>query len=350
MPLNPEELPGLLDEFGVDGLLFTAPANVRYLSGFTTPKDGRVFIGREGAWLLTDARYTAQAAEETELPREIRRDWLPWVAERVGSGRLGFEADDLSVALFDDLRELLQAEPVPLRAPLRQRRMVKGEAEIASLREAARLTDEAFDHILGVLRPGISEVEVALELERVMRSRGAEGKSFDIVVASGHRSAMPHGVASAKEIQSGELVTLDFGATVDGYHADMTRAVAIGAIDSDLQSMYSAVLEALEESLAATAPGVAGADLDALARRVLARHGLEEQFAHSLGHGVGLEIHEGPQLSRTSADNLAPGMAVTIEPGVYLPGKGGLRIEELVVITDEGHEQLSKSPRELITV
>ncbi|HEX7002917.1 MAG TPA: Xaa-Pro peptidase family protein [Trueperaceae bacterium] len=350
MPLAPEELPTLLDEHGLDALIVTSPANVRYLSGFATPKDGRVFIGKEGSWLLTDARYTAQAAEETLLPREIRRDWLPWVAERVGEGRLGFEADDLSVASYEDLRKLLATEPVPLRSLLRDRRMVKRPSEIDALREAARLTDAAFDHILTVLEPGMSEVDVALELERLMRSQGAEAKSFDIVVASGYRSAMPHGVASAKKLETGDLVTLDFGATVDGYHADMTRAVAIGKIDAELRAMYEAVLEALEESLAATGPGRAGADLDGLARRALARHGLEQQFAHSLGHGVGLDIHEGPQVSRNSADTLRPGMAVTIEPGVYVPGKGGVRIEELVVITEDGHEQLSKSPRHLITV
>ena len=348
--MGPEELAELPVDLGVDALLVSSPANVRYLSGFTTPSDGRVFVSSDGSWLITDARYEAQSAEESRVPREIRRDWIPWVAERTGRARLGVEADHLSYAAFQDLSEHLAGELLPLRDILTARRMVKSAAELDYLRQAARITDEAFDYILEVLRPGISEVDVALELERVMRSAGAEAQSFDIVVASGYRSAMPHGVASPKKLESGDLVTLDFGATVGGYHADMTRAVAIGPIDDELRAMYDAALEALIESLAMTRPGIVGAALDGVARKVLARHGLEQYFAHSLGHGVGLEIHEGPRVSKQSAYIIEPGMAVTIEPGVYVPGKGGVRIEDLVVVTDSGYERLSHSPRELITV
>jgi Xaa-Pro aminopeptidase len=345
-----EELLALPGELGVDSLLVTDPANVRYLSGFTTPNDGRVLVTPERAWLITDARYEAQAAQESRLDNEIRRDWLPWVADRAATGRLGVEADALTLAQFEDLCSRLAGTPVPLRELLRDRRMVKQAHEITSLRRAARITDDAFTHVLGFIRAGISEAEVALELERFMRVGGAEGKSFDIVVASGVRSAMPHGVASAKRLEPGDLVTLDFGATVDGYHADMTRAVAIGEIDEDLRAMYDAVLEAQQVSLAAVAPGVTGSELDRLAHTVLARHGLEQYFAHSLGHGVGLQIHEGPKLSKDSHDTLVPGMTVTVEPGVYVPGRGGVRIEDLALVTHQGHERLSLSPKELISV
>ncbi|MEX2536192.1 MAG: Xaa-Pro peptidase family protein [Trueperaceae bacterium] len=345
-----EELPTLLQTLAVDALLVSAPANVRYLSGFTTPSDGRVLLTMDGFWLITDARYEAQAAEESRLPVELRRDWLPWVAEQVGEGRLGIEADSLTVATYEELHERSPGILVPLQQILAEKRMVKSAEELASLRKAAQLTDDAFNHILGVLRPGISEVDVALELERVMRSQGAQGKSFDFVVASGYRSAMPHGVASPKKLESGDLVTLDLGATVGGYHADMTRAVAIGAIDAQLRAMYDATLEALIESLAVIGPGVTGAQVDAVARAVLSRHGLEQYFAHSLGHGVGLQIHEGPKLSKDSTDVLASGMTVTVEPGVYIPGKGGVRIEDLVLVTETGYERLSNSPREFISV
>jgi Xaa-Pro aminopeptidase len=340
----------LLAGLPVAALLVTEPANVRYLSGFTTPSDGRVLLTGQGEWLITDARYQAQAAEESRLPVELRRDWLPWVSDKVGDGRLGVEAESLSVAHFQDLSERLPDRVIPLRNVFRERRMIKDYRELASLRRAAKLTDDAFAHILGFLRPGVSEVEVALELERYMRAQGAEAKSFDIVVASGGRSAMPHGVASAKPLERGDLVTLDFGAQVDGYHADMTRAVAVGEINDELRGMYHAVLEAEQAALEAAAPGVAGSELDALARRVLARHGMEALFAHSLGHGVGLQIHEGPKLSLDSSDVLAPGMTVTIEPGVYRPGFGGVRIEDLVLITPDGSEPLSLAPKQLITV
>jgi Xaa-Pro aminopeptidase len=340
----------LLAELPVSALLVTEPANVRYLSGFTTPSDGRVLLTDQGEWLITDARYEAQAAEESRLPVELRRDWLPWVGDKVGEGLLGVEAESLSVAHFQDLSERLPERVIALRNVFRQRRMIKDQREVATLRRAAQLTDDAFSHILGFLRAGVTEVEVALELERFMRAQGAEAKSFDIVVASGKRSAMPHGVASAKPLERGDLVTLDFGAQVDGYHADMTRAVAVGQIDDELKGMYHAVLEAEQAALEAAAPGVSGSELDALARRVLARHGMERWFAHSLGHGVGLQIHEGPKLSLDSSDVLEPGMTVTIEPGVYRPGFGGVRIEDLVLITPDGSERLSLAPKQLITV
>jgi Xaa-Pro aminopeptidase len=340
----------LLAELHVDALLVTDPANVRYLTGFTTPADGRVLLTRDGDWLITDARYQAQAAEESRLPVELRRDWLPWASEKAGSGCLGVEAESLSVAHYQDLCQRLPERVIALRGVFRKLRMVKTEAEIASLRRAASLTDQAFSHILGFLRPGVSEMEVALEIERFLRSQGAEAKSFDIVVASGKRSAMPHGVASPKRLEVGDLVTLDFGAKVEGYHADMTRAVAIGPIGNELRAMYDAVLEAELAALDAAVPGVAGNELDGLARNVLARHGLEGLFAHSLGHGVGLQIHEGPKLSQDSTDVLEAGHTVTIEPGVYRPGFGGVRIEDLVLITQTGNERLSRSPTELITV
>jgi len=335
-----------LADAGADALIVTAPANVRYLSSFSSPKDGHVLVTPDEAWLVTDTRYTVQAEEESTLPVHLTRQWLEWMSERVAGSRVAIEADHLTVAQYETLRSALSAPPVSTSGLLARARAVKDEAEVARVREAARLTDLAYERVVGsVLRAGVREVDVALALERAMREEGAEDAGFDIIVASGPRSAMPHGVASQRVIESGDLVTMDFGARVDGYHADLTRAVAVGPVAPRLRELFDAVLAAQEAAIAAIAPGLRGADADAVARKRLEDVGLHEAFAHSLGHGVGLEIHEGPRLAATSTDVLEAGMIVTVEPGVYLPGFGGVRIEDLVLVTPEGHEVLSAAPK-----
>ncbi len=330
---------------GAQALLVTSPPNVRYLTGFSSPEDGRVLITPDTALLLTDFRYDVQAADESVLPVRIVTSWLDELEAVVGDGALAIEADHATVALQRQLEQRLGTATVPLEAILRDRRMTKAPFEVDLLREAARLTDLAFAHIVGFIRPGLRELDVALELERVMRDGGAEGSGFDIIVAGGPRSAMPHGVASDRVLQSGDLVTMDFGARYRGYHADMTRAVALGEIEPKLRGLHDAALEALETAVAALAPGKSCAEIDAVARAVLKRHGLDQYFTHSLGHGTGLHIHEEPRLSGRSEQVLEPGMIVTVEPGVYLNGYGGVRIEELCLITDDGFELLSRSPR-----
>jgi len=340
-----DRLRDLLAERGADAMLVTTPANVRYLSNFGTPQDAVVLVTPDEAVLLTDGRYTAQAGEQSTLPVVIVQGLDAAAAERVDGQRLAVEGDHLTLKRFRALSDALGREPIVLDGVLNPLRVVKSAHEIERLREAARVTDVAYQAALAVIRPGVREVEVALEMERIMRLEGAEGAGFEIIVASGVRGAMPHGVASNKEIRAGELVTLDFGAKVDGYHADMTRTVAVGEVGAEERRMYDAVLEAQEAAVAAVAPGRSGRELDAVARDILTRHGLGEYFAHSLGHGTGLAIHEDPRLSQRSDDVLVPGMIVTVEPGVYIPGFTGLRIEDLVVVTDSGHEVLSKSPK-----
>lgn len=332
---------------GAEALLVTAPANVRYLSGFSSPEDGRVLVTEARVVLLSDARYTVQAREEASCEVMI----LPklWAAELpalLEGRRLAIEADHLSLAAFRGLAETLGAEPVASEGLVAALRLVKDDEEIARLRQAADLTDEAYGYILNLIAAGRREVEIALELERFMRLQGAEGKSFEIIVASGPRGAMPHGVASDKVIYEGELVTLDFGAKVSGYHADMTRTVAVGEVSERLRELFDATLEAQETALAALAPGKEGRELDALARRVLSDRGHEAHIAHGLGHGVGLAVHEGPSLSKDSSTVLEAGMTVTIEPGLYVPGVGGVRIEDLALVTPEGAERLSNSPKD----
>lgn len=346
-----EHLRRRTQELGADALLISQPANVRYLSGFTSPEDGRVLITSDKALLLTDGRYIAQAGEESALEADIAESSQKWperLKELLNGQRLAVEAEHVTLALQQNLKDLLGHEPIAGKAFLEAIRMVKGDDELSLLRQAAELTDRAFTHILNHLQAGVKEVEIALELERFMRLEGAEGKSFSIIVASGVRSAMPHGVASNKVIGQGELVTLDFGAIIEGYHADMTRTVAVGDISDAHRRIYEAVLDAQERALAALEPGKSGRQMDAVAREALEEAGLGEYFSHSLGHGVGLEIHEGPRLAKTSEQLLEPGMTATIEPGAYIPGDAGVRIEDLAIITNSGHERLSKSSKDFI--
>lgn len=337
-----------LPELAADAVLLTAPADVRWASGFTTPADGRVVVTPDAAVLVTDDRYTAQAAEESAIEVLIAggHRQLDAILERVAGLRLAVQADHVTWKAARDLEERLGAPPLATEGLTRPLRLLKSPDEIARLREAARLTDAAFAHVLdGTLRAGVREADVALEIERFVRQGGGDGMAFDVIVAGGHRSAMPHGTASDRVLQRGDLVTLDFGARVDGYHADMTRAVAIGPVAEPLRGWYDAVLAAQEEAVAAIRPGLSGIEADRVARDRLAEAGIAELFVHSLGHGVGLQIHEGPSLSSRSTDVLAPGMVVTVEPGVYRPGVGGLRIEDLVLVTESGHEVLSRSPK-----
>ncbi len=348
-----DELRQKISEAGADALLVTAPANVRYLSGFTSPADGRILVTEDAATLITDGRYIAQVNEESRLPTEIvasSAGWLERVIELAQPYTLAVEADHLTVKQFGELKDKLGREPVSTTGFVTDFRLTKTPEELGLIREAAGIADEAFAHILTFIRAGLSELEVALELEAFMRRAGAERKAFDITVASGRRSSMPHGTASPKMIQDGELVTLDFGAVVNGYNSDMTRTVAVGQVSERDRQLYDAVLDAQEAALAALGPNKDGKAVDAVARETLKKYDLEAHFTHSLGHGVGLEVHEAPSLTFRKSDILKPGMVVTVEPGVYLPGEAGVRIEDLCVITETGYERLSKSSKEFLSL
>ena len=333
---------------GIDALWISDPANVRAVSGFSSGKDGKVLVTADSAILYTDARYTVQAAEEVTMPQFIARppDTYSHAKEAVSGLRVGFEADHLTVALLDDLRDHWpDASMVPVRGLVHGLRVTKTARELDAIRAAQRIADHAFAQVRPMIRPGVTELDVALELELAMRRAGAQS-AFDIIVASGPNGAKPHGVASGRVIGDNELVTVDLGARVDGYHSDMTRTVAVGDPSAELRRLYRAVLEAEQAAVAAIRPGGRAADLDRLARDLLTGHGLGEYFAHSLGHGVGLDVHEAPGLRGTSEDVLEAGMVITIEPGVYVPGVGGVRIEDLVLVTETGYEVLSTAEKE----
>ncbi|GAB7386812.1 Xaa-Pro dipeptidase [Bacillaceae bacterium] len=339
----------------IDGLLVTNPFNRRYLSGFTGTA-GVLLITRERALLLTDFRYLEQAAEQAPL-FELREqkgkiaETIADVLPELGIARLGVEANHLTYGEFAKLQEACaSAQLVPLADTVEKLRMKKDETEMAMIRKAAAIADQAFSHILGFIKPGVRELEIALELEFYMRKLGAKSSSFDIIVASGKRSALPHGVASAKKIERGDLVTLDFGAYYEGYCSDLTRTVAVGEPAAELRKIYEIVLRAQQNGVNRIRKGLSGKEADALTREIIQAAGYGDRFGHATGHGIGLEIHEGPTLSVRSETRLEPGMVVTVEPGIYLPGVGGVRIEDDVLITEEGREVLTASAKELIVL
>jgi Xaa-Pro aminopeptidase len=338
----------------VDALLITDLVDLRYVTGFTG-SNGMAVVGRDLRRFITDFRYVEQAATEVE---GFDREQGPPVFDEAlkdgwpeGAFRLGFDDQDLSVRRHARLRELLpeRIELVPAGGVVEELRAVKDAGEIARIAAAAALADE----IYGMLREqglvGRTEREVAFALETEMRRRGAE-PSFESIVASAERGALPHANPADVPIAQRTLVTLDIGARLDGYCSDCTRTWATGELPEDLAEAYALVQRAQAEALAAVRPGPQGREIDAVARDIIEAAGYGEHFGHGLGHGVGLEVHEGPRLSRTGEAPLVAGNVVTVEPGVYLPGRGGVRIEDLVVVTEDGHTVLSGTSKDLITV
>lgn len=338
----------------LDAILFANLANIRYLSGFTG-SDGALLVTRDGCRLLCDSRYTTQAAAEV-VDGEVRQfsdrhDLIRELVDELGLSRVGFEAAHTTVAAFTELSAKLSGcELVSLGSDLDQIRSCKDQDELERLTRVARLASDALQASLARLQPGISEAAFAWELESEMRRRGADGRAFDFIVASGERGAMPHGRASEKLIRSGELVTIDCGAQMNGYVSDETVTVAVGRPDQRSVEVYTIVREAHDLAVAAVRPGISCRDLDAVAREHIRRRGYGDYFGHGLGHGVGLEVHEKPAISPRSDMTLQEGMVFTIEPGIYIPGFGGVRIEDTVVVLAAGCRSLTRVPKELLYV
>ena len=338
----------------LDLLLVTDLVNVRYLTGFTG-SNGMAIVGRDVRRFITDFRYVEQAAQQVpEFDREQGpQDFITALGEGWPDGelRVGFEDQHVSVRSHGRMRDVIpdRIELEPAGGVVEELRAVKEPGEIESIAAAAALADEVY----GMLREqglvGRPEREVALALENEMRRRGAE-PGFDSIVASGPRGALPHAVPSEEPIARGTLVTLDIGARLDGYCSDCTRTWATGELPDDLAEAYQVVRRAQEEALAAVRPGPEGREVDAVAREIIEAAGHGEHFGHGLGHGVGLEIHEAPRLARTAEARLVAGNVVTVEPGVYLPGRGGVRIEDLAVVTEDGHHVLTATSKDLIQV
>jgi len=339
----------------LDGLLVLGPENRRYLSGFTG-SSGALLITQEQAFLVTDFRYVEQARAEAPGFSVVQHtDRMSTCIAQMAAGvikRLGFESNFMTYHQFEAFSKAIEAEMIPVSGVVEALRMVKDPDEVRAISEAARIADEAFSEILGIIKPGVTEKRVALELEYLIRMAGSSGVAFESICVSGVRSSMPHGTPSDKPIESGDLVTLDFGAVIDGYRSDMTRTVIVGEPSEEQKKLYELVLDAQTRALSSVAPGKKCKEVDEVARRIINEAGHAEHFGHGLGHGVGLAVHEEPRLSPSAEDTsvLEPGMVVTVEPGVYVPGKGGVRIEDLVLVTETGHSVLSRSPKYLMSL
>jgi Xaa-Pro aminopeptidase len=348
-----------LTKAGLHGLLVTHLPDLRYLSGFTG-STAALAVTRRDARLFTDGRYTAQAAEEVSAAQvEIVASSpaiaaVQWLAAQPGVEFAGFDPTKTTVANLGRYRAALPARlrrgflsalAAPLVEPLR---LIKDEDELALMTEAALVGCRLFEQILGLIRPGLREIDVAAELEHRARLLGAEGMSFETIVASGVRSTFPHGHATGALLPRRGFMTLDFGVILKGYCSDMTRTVYLGRPRNNERNAYNAVLEAQEAAVAAVGSGISCAEVDEAARGVLRGAGLAEAFSHSTGHGLGLEIHEPPRIGAGQATRLLAGMVVTIEPGIYLEGRFGIRIEDMVAVTRTGGQVLTPAPKALI--
>lgn len=343
----------IMDTKQCDGIIVTKPENRHYFSGFTGSA-GILLISRQSQTLLTDFRYIEQAKQQAPLFQIIQHgatvfETLAKICTDIGLLRIGFESDFVTWEIYQKLANNLSAiELIPVKLdPLR---MIKDQSELALLTKAVEIADFAFNQTLKIIKPGITELDIALELEYQMRRLGAEKPAFDTIVASGVRGALPHGQASNKAIDVGDFITMDFGAVYQGYHSDMTRTVVVGKASEKQQEIYNIVLSAQIAGINAVAPGRKGKEIDAVSRKIIADAGYSEYFGHGLGHGVGLFIHEEPRLSPLGEVVLAEGMVVSVEPGIYLPDWGGVRIEDLVVVSPAGSTILTTSSKNLIEI
>lgn len=342
-----------LREQGLDAFIVAAPVNWAYLTGFTG-SSGLLLLNQERAVLLTDARYVEQAKEEApgvEVRRSSREPVqdLARILRSWGAREVGFEADHLTVKRFRAWeRELPEVSWREGNGVVEALRAIKEEEELALIRQAIAIAEGALREVFPLLVEGRSESELALELEFSLRRRGAEAPAFTTIVASGPRGALPHGVASQRRLKRGDLITIDCGALYRGYASDLTRTFALGEVDARQKEIYELVRLAQQEGIRAIRPGRPAREVDAAARRVIEESGLGEYFGHGLGHGVGREVHEQPVVGPSSEEVLRPGMIITVEPGIYIPEWGGVRIEDMALVTENGCEVLTGFTRELL--
>lgn len=337
---------------GIEGLIVNSPVNIYYLSGFSGTT-AVLYVSQQQALLLTDFRYLEQAAAEAEgyeiIP--VQKNSMEILAKLISTtNKIGFEEKFVTVDYYNKLSEQINAEDflVPASDLLSEMRQTKDETEIAIITQAVKIADDALANTLPLIKEGISEQEIAINLEFEMRKAGASGVSFDFIVASGARSAMPHGRASAKKISAGEIILMDIGAKYQGYCSDLTRTFFFGQPDEKFKELYEIVLKAQDTAIKAIKPGVQGKEIDAAARKIIADAGYGEFFGHDLGHSVGLEIHERPGFGGKEEEIIKPGMIITVEPGIYLQGWGGIRTEDMVLVTKNGVKVLTQSPKQFI--
>ena len=346
-----EKLQTKMKALDLDGFLVTSKENRQYLTGFTGTF-GWVLVTQSSVYLMTDFRYIEQAQQQARGCKLVQfRQYAPVVTlrmlmEDLEVVTLGIES---TVEEFDLLANQVRRKAItPLKGFVEELRQIKDEDEIATIGRAEEIGDEAFAHVLKLIKPGMTEKEIAMELEFQMRRSGASGVSFDTIVASGKRSSMPHGVASDKKVEVGDFITMDYGCVYQGYCSDMTRTIALGKVDEKQETVYNLVRKAQEDALQAIKAGVTGSEIHAMAQNVFQDAGYGPFFGHGLGHSVGLEIHEEPRFSPRAEEVIQENTVISVEPGLYLPNWGGVRIEDLVVVKKDGCINLTHSPKELI--
>jgi len=342
-----------ITESRLHGFFITSLPNIRYLTGFTG-SNAILFLTPDRNFFFTDGRYESQSSEEVKDARVIiaKGSLLEAFAHNVSlkaKDRIGIEAGSVSVAAFNNMKKIARhVRFAPTVAVIEEVRACKDESEIESIKQASKITDRVFNKILAILKPGTKELEVAAEISYWHRLFGAESDAFEPIVASGVRGAFPHARASSNKIKRGDLVTIDLGCRLNGYHCDLTRTVSIGKPSPQMKKIHAIVLEAIERVLEQARDGVQARFMDSVARSSIRARGYGKYFCHSLGHGLGLEVHELPRVSGRSKDVLQNGSVLTLEPGIYIPHVGGVRIEDDVVIRGDGKEVLSSIPRELV--
>ncbi|MBR2315683.1 MAG: aminopeptidase P family protein [Clostridia bacterium] len=331
--------------------------NRRYFTSFPS-SDGFLIVTAEKSVFLTDSRYIEAAqqqcvdCDEVLLFKSVKESIVP-VVEELGIKKLAVESGRITLrqlAMYSSGINVKFETDNALENAIEDIRLIKSRKEIDLVVKAQRIAEKAFEHILGFIKVGMTEREIGLELDYFMLRNGADALSFETIAVSGEKTSMPHGVPGMRRIQNGDFITMDYGAVVDGYHSDMTRTIAVGSVSQEQKRVYDTVLKAQTEAFAVMKPGVPCADVDKAARDVIAQAGYGDYFGHGLGHGVGIEIHEEPRLSPFGKKVLESGFLVTNEPGIYLPGKFGVRIEDMAFITDDGYENLIVCPKELIII
>lgn len=350
-----QKLRDTIIENGIEGIIIGKRENRFYMSGFSG-SEGVAVITSDKAILITDSRYTLQAKDQAKDYEVllIKNGLSPFetailILESLRVKNVGIESHAITLKAYDDIkRKFPNIDFIKTGGLVEKIRIVKDSQEINTIRAAQKITDTAFSHILELIKPGVSEKDLAIELEYCMKKNGAQETAFDTIFASGPRSSLPHGAPTDRKLKIGDLITIDFGARYNFYCSDMTRTVLLGKPSEKQLLIYNTVLEAQETAINFIKPGCLGKDVDKIARDIIRQKGFGDFFGHGLGHGVGVEIHEEPRLSPTGNIKLLPGMVITVEPGIYIEDFGGVRIEDMVVVTESGCENLTKSKKELI--
>ena len=344
-----------LIEKGLDAILVTDEKNQRYAAGFPFT-DGSVLVSREKAWLFTDSRYIEAAENAADDCVKVQmfdknvsqHELIRRALKEAGVEKLGAEESKLNYAGWSEFEKELSLSMLPAQSIFSELRAVKTAQEIESMIKAQRISEAALEEVLHIIKPGMTEKEVAAELVYRMLRHGSEGNSFDPIVVTGSKTSLPHGVPGDKVIQAGDFITMDFGSLKDGYCSDMTRTVAVGHASEEMKNVYDTVLKAQLAGIAAAKAGVTGAEIDGAARKVIEDAGYGEYFGHGFGHSLGLDIHESPNANPRGLTPMPAGAVISAEPGIYLPGHFGVRIEDVVVIREGGCENITKAPKELI--